>query len=160
VYLPADGDGRPRGFAFVTFESAADAEDCAAGLNGEDFDGRVIRCNIARARPTKGEVKPYPPRRERDGRGDARGGDYRATRGPPPPREPRIFVSGLPEDIREREIDDLYYRYGRIDYIELRSGRRGPYAIVCFYDDRDADYAARETDGMRFEREYLRVDRD
>ena len=31
VYLPADADGRPRGFAFVTFERAADAEDCAAG---------------------------------------------------------------------------------------------------------------------------------
>ena len=76
---------------------------------------------------------------------------------PPPPN--RIYVYGLPDDIREREIDDLYYRYGRIDYIEIRRSAK-MYAVVCYFEPRDADYAQRETDGMRFERKILRVDLD
>ena len=36
-----------------------------------------------------------------------------------------LCVQGLPVDIKERELDDLYYRYGRIDYIELRRPRDG-----------------------------------
>ena len=91
----------------------------------------------------------------RDDRG-GRDGYYERDRRPPP--EGRIFVSGLPEDIKERELDDLYYRYGRIDYIEIKRGGRRLEAVICYFDRRDASYAQRETDGMRFERDTLRVD--
>ena len=74
------------------------------------------------------------------------------------PPDGRIFVEGLPDDIKERELDDLFYRYGRIDYIEIRRDRRRLEACICYFDRRDAAYAARETDGMRFERDKLRVD--
>ncbi|KAH8059063.1 peptidyl-prolyl cis-trans isomerase [Aureococcus anophagefferens] len=83
VFLPMDANHKPRGFAFVTFSEAREAEDCAENLNDKEFDGRV------------------------------------------------------------REIDDLYYRYGRIDYIEIRRSAK-MYAVVCYFEPRDADYAQRD----------------
>ena len=38
--MPADNDGRPRGFCFVTFEEKTQAEACALGMNGRELDGR------------------------------------------------------------------------------------------------------------------------
>mmetsp|Transcript_12423 Transcript_12423/g.38253 ORF Transcript_12423/g.38253 Transcript_12423/m.38253 type:complete len:264 (-) Transcript_12423:103-894(-) len=157
VYLPQDNDGRPRGFAFVTFAEKSEADACALGMNGRELDGRTVRCNIARPRPPRDSWKDRDDRRGggRDDRG-GRDGYYERDRRPPP--EGRIFVSGLPEDIKERELDDLYYRYGRIDYIEIKRGGRRLEAVICYFDRRDASYAQRETDGMRFERDTLRVD--
>lgn len=47
VKIPTDRyTGRVRGFAFVTFESAQDAEKALA-LDGKDLNGRPIRVNVA-----------------------------------------------------------------------------------------------------------------
>ena len=86
IYMPADNDGRPRGFCFVTFEEKTQAEACALGMNGRELDGRVVRCNIARPRPT-----PDERRRRRD--------DYDRPRGRRPP-DGRIFVEGCPTTSR------------------------------------------------------------
>ncbi|HTJ00918.1 MAG TPA: RNA-binding protein [Dongiaceae bacterium] len=42
--------GRPRGFAFVTMNSAEEAESAIAGLNGKDLGGRALTVNVARPR--------------------------------------------------------------------------------------------------------------
>ncbi|HEX9048747.1 MAG TPA: RNA-binding protein [Verrucomicrobiae bacterium] len=41
---------RPRGFAFVTMNSAEEAQAAIAGLNGRDLSGRAITVNVARPR--------------------------------------------------------------------------------------------------------------
>lgn len=47
VSIPIDRDsGRPRGFAFVTFESQRDAQN-ALSLDGKDVDGRKIAVKMA-----------------------------------------------------------------------------------------------------------------
>ena len=59
----------------------------------------------------------------------------------------RIYVGNLPEDCRERDVDDIFYKYGRIADIRIkrgdasraRSSRRGEnlsYAFVQFEDSR------------------------
>ena len=59
----------------------------------------------------------------------------------------RIFVGNLPMDIREREVEDLFYKYGRIRDIDLKTPSRPPaYAFVSFDDSRDADDAIRGRD--------------
>ena len=39
--------GRPRGFAFVTFENPAAAQDAQSALDGKDFQGRALRVSEA-----------------------------------------------------------------------------------------------------------------
>jgi len=46
--------GRSRGFGFVTFGSAAEANAAIAGLNEQELDGRRIRVNLANARGSGG----------------------------------------------------------------------------------------------------------
>jgi RNA recognition motif-containing protein len=39
--------GRSRGFGFVTFTNAGDAQSAIDGLDGRSLDGRSIRVNVA-----------------------------------------------------------------------------------------------------------------
>ncbi|KAJ3676146.1 hypothetical protein LUZ60_003558 [Juncus effusus] len=70
-----------------------------------------------------------------------------------------IFVGNLPGDIREREVEDLFYKYGPIVDIDLKIPPRPPaYAYVEFEDPRDAEDAIRGRDGYKFDRDRLRVE--
>src|SRR5262245_4740803 len=55
VAIPADREtGRPRGFAFVTMGSDADAKAAIAALDGKDLDGRKLKVNEAQDKPRAG----------------------------------------------------------------------------------------------------------
>ncbi|KAG0483028.1 hypothetical protein HPP92_011112 [Vanilla planifolia] len=75
-------------------------------------------------------------------------------------RESRtIYVGNLPGDVREREVEDLFYKYGRIVDIDLKIPPRPPgYAFVEFDDVRDAEDAIRGRDGCNFDGHRLRVE--
>ncbi|EDQ92575.1 uncharacterized protein MONBRDRAFT_13665 [Monosiga brevicollis MX1] len=66
----------------------------------------------------------------------------------------RVYVGNLPRDIRERELDELFYKYGRILDIHIK----GPYAFVTFEDERDAEDAVHGRDGINFAGGRLRVE--
>ncbi len=52
VFLPTDREsGRPRGFAFVEFESEEDAQKAIERFNGYELSGRPLRVNAAEDRP-------------------------------------------------------------------------------------------------------------
>ncbi|XP_061580537.1 serine/arginine-rich splicing factor 9-like [Cololabis saira] len=54
----------------------------------------------------------------------------------------RIYVGNLPMDIQERDIEDLFFKYGKIREIELKNNRVTiPFAFIRFEDPRDADDA-------------------
>ncbi|RZC80760.1 hypothetical protein C5167_043331 [Papaver somniferum] len=70
-----------------------------------------------------------------------------------------LYVGNLPGDIREREVDDLFYKYGPIVEIDLKVPPRPPgYAFVEFEDARDAEDAIRGRDGYNFDGHRLRVE--
>ena len=48
----------------------------------------------------------------------------------------RIYVGNLPPDIREKELDDLFYKYGNIKHIDLKNKRGSPFAFIDFDDSR------------------------
>uniref|UniRef100_A0A2R9AWB3 RRM domain-containing protein n=1 Tax=Pan paniscus TaxID=9597 RepID=A0A2R9AWB3_PANPA len=77
---------KSRGFAFVTFESPADAKDAARDMNGKSLDGKAIKVEQA-TKPSfeSGRRGPPPPPRSRGPPKGLRGGRGRSggTRGPP-----------------------------------------------------------------------------
>lgn len=74
---------KSRGFAFVTFESPADAKDAARDMNGKSLDGKAIKVEQA-TKPSfeSGRRGPPPPPRSRGPPRGLRGGSG-GTRGPP-----------------------------------------------------------------------------
>ncbi|KAA8549162.1 hypothetical protein F0562_000846 [Nyssa sinensis] len=70
-----------------------------------------------------------------------------------------LYVGNLPGDIREREVEELFYKYGPIAHIDLKIPPRPPgYAFVEFEEARDAEDAIRGRDGYDFDGHRLRVE--
>ncbi|XP_071946332.1 serine/arginine-rich splicing factor 1B-like [Antedon mediterranea] len=88
----------------------------------------------------------------------------RVVRGPAGNNECRIYVGNLPPDIREKDIEDIFYKYGDIADIDLKNKRGPPFAFVEFQDKRDAEDAVNarnryDYDGYRLRVEYPRASR-
>ncbi|XP_058077075.1 serine/arginine-rich-splicing factor SR34-like isoform X2 [Magnolia sinica] len=70
-----------------------------------------------------------------------------------------LFVGNLPGNIREREVEDLFFKYGPIVVIDLKIPPRPPgYAFIEFEEARDAEDAIRGRDGYNFDGHRLRVE--
>ncbi|ESO95309.1 hypothetical protein LOTGIDRAFT_75951, partial [Lottia gigantea] len=70
----------------------------------------------------------------------------------------RIYVGNLPPDIRNKDIEDLFYKFGRINYIDLKNKRGPPFAFVQFEDPRDAEDAVHHRDSYDYDGYTLRVE--
>ncbi|XP_005987217.1 serine/arginine-rich splicing factor 9 [Latimeria chalumnae] len=71
----------------------------------------------------------------------------------------RIYVGNLPPDVRERDIEDIFYKFGRIRDIELKNNRgTPPFAFVSFEDHRDAEDAVYGRNGYDYGEFRLRVE--
>lgn len=84
VFLPSDkATGRPRGFAFVEFESAEAAEQAIERFEGYELEGRALRVNPAEdkpARPRSFGDAPRPPYGGGGGGGGFGGGKSKGSR--------------------------------------------------------------------------------
>lgn len=80
--------------------------------------------------------------------------------GPTAPREGQVYVGNLPPDVKARDIEDIFYKYGKISFINLKGGTTGPpFAFLEFEDPRDAEDAIYERDGYNYDGYQLRVER-
>jgi len=70
----------------------------------------------------------------------------------------RIYVGNLPPDIRSKDIEDLFYKYGKIVFIDLKNRRGPPFSFVEFEDPRDAEDAVYARDGYDYDGYKLRVE--
>ncbi|KAK6190145.1 hypothetical protein SNE40_002076 [Patella caerulea] len=75
-----------------------------------------------------------------------------------PTNDSRIYVGNLPPDIRNKDIEDLFYKFGRITFIDLKNRRGPPFAFVEFEDPRDAEDAVHHRDGYNYDGYTLRVE--
>ncbi|KAJ3588615.1 hypothetical protein NHX12_009469 [Muraenolepis orangiensis] len=80
-------------------------------------------------------------------------------RGPAGNNDCRIYVGNLPPDIRTKDVEDVFYKYGSIRDIDLKNRRGGPpFAFVEFEDSRDAEDAVHGRDGYDYDGYRLRVE--
>lgn len=70
----------------------------------------------------------------------------------------KLAVFNLPEDIRDREVEDLFSKFGRITRCVARPQGRASMAFVEFQDDRDAAEALDRRHGYEIEGSRLRVE--
>lgn len=59
-----------------------------------------------------------------------------------------VYVGGLSDRTRERDLEDLFKKYGRIEKVILKN--RG-YGFVEFEDSRDAEDAVKEMNGTNLD---------
>ncbi|RZF42016.1 hypothetical protein LSTR_LSTR003521 [Laodelphax striatellus] len=70
----------------------------------------------------------------------------------------RIYVGNLPPDIRTKDIEDLFYKFGKVMFVDLKNRRGPPFAFVEFEDPRDAEDAVHARDGYDYDGYRLRVE--
>ncbi|XP_017475210.1 PREDICTED: serine/arginine-rich splicing factor 1A-like [Rhagoletis zephyria] len=72
--------------------------------------------------------------------------------------ETRIYVGNLPPDIRTKDIQDLFHKFGKVSFVDLKNRRGPPFAFVEFEDARDAEDAVKARDGYDYDGYRLRVE--
>lgn len=70
----------------------------------------------------------------------------------------RIYVGNLPPDIRTKDIEDIFYKYGKIKFIDLKNRKGPPFAFVEFEDALDAEDAVKGRDNYDYDGYRLRVE--
>lgn len=61
-----------------------------------------------------------------------------------------VYVGNLPNNIREREVEDAFYRFGRIRSVDIKTPSHSgtpAFAFVEFNDSQDAEDAVKKMDG-------------
>jgi RNA recognition motif-containing protein len=66
----------------------------------------------------------------------------------------RLYVGKLSYRTRERDIEDLFSKYGKISACDLKQG----FAFVEFDDERDAEDAIRGLDGIELDGSHIIVE--
>ncbi|VDK57765.1 unnamed protein product, partial [Anisakis simplex] len=73
-------------------------------------------------------------------------------------RDCRVYVGNLPSNIKQRDLEDLFDKYGRICFIDVKYSRGAPFAFLEFEDPRDAEDAIRGRDGYDLDGCRIRVE--
>jgi len=115
IRVVTDRNGKPRGYAFIEFESDRDMKEAYKHADGRKIDGRRILVDVERGRTVLGWV----PRRLGGGRGPARYATAPLKRAPPLPRW--MQQNMMPKD------DERERRGGNVDSSRRdRPGGPGP----------------------------------
>lgn len=70
-----------------------------------------------------------------------------------------LYVGNLPADYRERDVEDIFYKYGPIVKIDMKYPPRPPgYCFIEYEDAHDAEDAIRGRDGYEVDGHHLRVE--
>jgi len=79
--------------------------------------------------------------------------------GPSSAREGQVYIGNLPPDVKSRDIEDIFFKFGKINFVNLKNNNGNqPFAFIEFEDPRDADDAIRERDGYNYDGYVLRVE--
>jgi hypothetical protein len=71
----------------------------------------------------------------------------------------RVYIGNLPNDVQEREIHDIFNKYGPVASCDVKGGRDGGprFAFVEYDDPRDASESVRAENGQEFAGARMRV---
>lgn len=56
----------------------------------------------------------------------------------------RLYIGNLPMDMKEKDLEDIFYKFGKITDMQLKMPERPPaFGFVTFEDSRDAEEAVK-----------------
>ncbi|CAN0904878.1 RNA-binding protein CP29B, chloroplastic [Linum grandiflorum] len=127
--------GKSRGFAFVTMSSIEDCDTVIQNLDGKEYQGRMLRVNMA--------DKPR-----------ARDRMY-------PETEHKLFVGNVSWSVTSESLTEAFRPYGEVAFARVlydgETGRSRGYGFVCFTNASDMEAALQAADGLELEGRALRV---
>ena len=50
--------------------------------------------------------------------------------------ECRLYIGNLPKDVRDKDLEDVFYKYGRITAVDIHNRYNPAFAFVEFEDPR------------------------
>jgi len=157
-------------FCFVEVETEDAAKSAVEKLDGaswgDDGDDSTLKVQIQQPKKEKKKKKKKKSRsrREKNGKGDDDGAAKEVEY-----YDNEIYVKGLPSDVSESTLEDLFGKHGDVAVVNVRKNRRGDgaFAFVTFDGDEAAKAAAAaikglnetDLDGSTITIEYSRVPR-
>jgi arginine/serine-rich splicing factor 1/9 len=60
--------------------------------------------------------------------------------------------------VRTKDVEDLFYKYGKMNFVDLKNRKGPPFAFIEFDDVRDAQDAVKSRDGYNYDGYKLRVE--
>ena len=144
----------PPAFAFVEYSHPDDADEAVRRRDSYTFDGKRLRCEIAKDKRDRDGDRDRDRDRGRD-RDRDRGGRDRPSaggreRGERKPREPRVpptraehgvFVGNLPKDTKWKELKELFKEQGSLEAVFADISKESGEAVLEFSNPEDLQSA-------------------
>jgi len=158
-----------KGFGFITFTDAEDAERALKEFNGTKFDGKKIKIEIAE--PRKRDVEDAIPGAVAAGQGKPRSQPSAERVAAKTQREedkkeaakaPKLIIRNLPWSIKKPEqLGKLFEKYGKVKLATLPQSKPGllkGFGFVVIRGKPNAEKAIAEVNGMEVDGRTLAVD--
>lgn len=147
-----------KGYGFVTFADAEDAQRAKEELNGADLQGKRIRIEIAEARHRDADTDtPGAARLSAGAKAKADREQERKEN-----QTPKLIVRNLPWSIKTPEqLQKLFLSYGKIHFAKLPkkpTGELRGFGFIALRGRKNAEKAIEELNGKEIEGRQIAVD--
>merc|ERR1719253_1844559 len=122
--MPMNEEGKPKGFAFITYKDKAGVE-AALKFDGEEYSGRNLKVNRAGDKSAKGKGKD----KGKDGKGGKGKGNNDLT----------AFVRGLPFSVEEAQMRKDFEECGEIVSLRLPMNEEGKPKGIAFVEFKEKE---------------------
>ena len=142
-----------KGYGFVTFADAEDAQAAKNSLNGTELEGKRIRIDNAEARQREGEKDVLKASARIKAEREQQIKDAQA---------PKLILRNLPWTIKTQDdLEKLFRSYGKVNFVNLPKKPNGElkgFAFVSLRGKKNAEKALKELNGKEIDGRPIAVD--
>lgn len=143
-----DGEGKSRGFGFVSFGVDDDTVIALEQAKKTKFNGRILRVDVAKRRDRKDKRDKETAEPVKEEKVEK--------------RKPRIIIRNMPWSVRDpAEIKKLFSRYGTVTDAFIprkKGGQMSGFAFVTMKKFANAEKAVKESEGLKIGGREVAVD--